>query len=343
MKRQLIFIATAIAVFLLYLFIAPHKASLFEPAAVAPVQTDLREAGIGREPLLPIVSVPALPPAKVALGDKLFHDPRLSHDNSLACAGCHDLAKGGTDQSRFSVGINGALGDINAPTVFNSSLSIAQFWDGRAKTLEEQAAGPVHNPIEMGSNWKEVIAKLGADSDYPALFEHSYPDGITSANITDAIATFERTLLTPNSRFDRFLRGEKKVLSNEELDGYRRFVNLGCASCHQGVGIGGNMFQRFGVMGDYFAKRQPNKADLGRFNFTGLEEDMHVFKVPSLRNIALTAPYFHDGSAKTLGESVRVMGKYQLGKELSKKEETSIVAFLHTLTGEWRGKGLNER
>ncbi|MDD5056887.1 MAG: cytochrome-c peroxidase [Sideroxydans sp.] len=292
---------------------------------------------------MPILSVPTFPPAKVALGDKLFHEPRLSHDNSIACASCHDLAKGGTDQSRFSTGIKGALGDVNAPTVFNSGLSIAQFWDGRAKTLEEQAAGPVHNPIEMGSNWKEVIGKLLADKDYPALFELAYHDGITPANIADAIATFERTLLTPNSRFDRYLRGEKKALNDDELEGYRRFVNLGCASCHQGVGIGGNMFQRFGVMGDYFEGRQPGKADLGRFNVTGLEEDMHVFKVPSLRNVALTSPYFHDGSAKTLSEAVRVMGKYQLGKELSKKEVNLIVAFLHTLNGEWQGKVLHER
>ena len=276
----------------------------------------------------------------MALDEKLFHDARLSRDNSLSCASCHDLGKGGTDRSRFSVGINGAVGDVNAPTVFNVGLNIAQFWDGRAKSLEEQAAGPIHNPIEMGSNWDEVMIKLRADQDYPELFRRVYTDGISAANIAEAIAVFQRSLVTPNARFDRHLRGEKNQLNRDELEGYRRFVNLGCASCHQGAAIGGNMFQRFGVMGDYFKDRAPSKADLGRFNVTGLEEDRHVFKVPSLRNIDVTAPYFHDGSAGSLSDAVRIMGKYQLGKELSGEEVRLIVAFLHSLTGEWQGQVL---
>jgi cytochrome c peroxidase len=185
-----------------------------------------------------------------------------------------------------------------------------------------------------------VIAKLKADRDYPTLFEREYPDGITPANITGAIATFERSLLTPNARFDRHLRGEQGVLGSDELEGYRRFVNHGCVSCHQGVAVGGNLFQRFGVMGDYFKGRPPNKADLGRFNVTGMEEDRHVFKVPSLRNVAVTQPYFHDGSARTLTEAVRVMGKYQLGKGLSDEDVQLIVAFLRTLSGEWQGRVL---
>lgn len=339
MKRPLLLAVPAAALLLLYVFapydpieqVAPNRlqGGSLSPAAV-----------IGREPILPLPTTVTLPPGKVALGDKLFHDPRLSHDDSIACASCHALGKGGTDQSRFSVGINGVVGDVNAPTVFNSALNIAQFWDGRAGSLEEQAAGPVHNPAEMGSSWDEVIDKLRADSEYPALFERGYPDGITPLNIADAIATFERSLLTPNARFDRHLRGEKNALSGDELEGYRRFVNHGCVSCHQGVAVGGNMFQRFGVMGDYFKNRPPTKADQGRFNVTGLEEDRHVFKVPSLRNVAVTQPYFHDGSARTLSDAVRVMGKYQLGKGLSDEDVRLIVAFLHTLTGEWQGRVL---
>jgi cytochrome c peroxidase len=338
-KRPLLFVIPFAALLLLYV-IAPFDFD--DPESPDRPQNGAfsQAVAIGREPILPLPEVVSLPPGKVALGDKLFHDPRLSRDDSISCASCHALSMGGTDQSRFSTGIGGATGDVNAPTVFNSSFNIVQFWDGRAASLEEQAAGPVHNPVEMGSNWPEVIAKLRADRDYPALFEREYPDGITPANITGAIATFERSLITPNARFDRHLRGEKNVLDSDELEGYRRFVNHGCVSCHQGVAIGGNMFQRFGVMGDYFKGRPPSKADLGRFNVTGLEEDRHVFKVPSLRNVAVTQPYFHNGSAPTLDEAVRVMGQYQLGRGLSDEDVRLIVAFLRTLSGEWQGRVL---
>lgn len=335
-KHQSFFAVPALVLLLLYFFFAPHDANIPE----ASIGAQSPEISIGREPLLPLPPAPALPPQQVALGERLFRDPRLSHDNSISCASCHDLGKGGSDRSRYSVGIHGAVGDVNAPTVFNVGLNIAQFWDGRARTLEEQAAGPVHNPVEMGSNWDEVAGKLRADHEYQAMFRSAYPDGMTPANIAGAIATYERSLVTPNSRFDRYLRGEKNMLSRDELEGYRRFVNLGCASCHQGAGIGGNMFQRFGVMGDFFKDRLPSRADQGRFNVTGLEEDRHVFKVPSLRNVDATSPYFHDGTARTLSDAVRIMGKYQLGKELSGEEVRLVVAFLHTLNGEWQGKVL---
>lgn len=289
----------------------------------------------------PLPPAPDLPAAKVALGERLFKEPRLSRDDSLACASCHDLTRGGVDRRAFSVGVGGAIGAINAPTVFNSGFSIAQFWDGRAATLEEQAAGPVHNPIEMDSNWPQVIGKLSADASYQTAFAAIYPDGITPANIVDAIATFERTLVTPNSRFDRYLRGEA-VLTPLELEGWKHFRDYGCASCHQGMLLGGNMFQKFGVLRDYFADRPTTPADLGRYNVTHREEDRHVFKVPSLRNVALTAPYFHDASAPDLATAVTVMGRYQLGRELSKRDVEAIVAFLHTLTGQWRGKSLDQ-
>lgn len=290
--------------------------------------------------LRPLAPSSVAPSEKALLGERLFFDPRLSRDNTVACVSCHDLNKGGTDRKKISQGIDGQMGPINAPSVFNASLNFVQFWDGRAGTLEEQAAGPVHNPLEMGSNWAEAIAKLNQDESYRSAFAKLYPGGISGEAITDAIAAFERTLLTPNSRFDRFLLGDSTALNALEKTGYQRFLALGCASCHQGVGIGGNMFQRFGIMADYFHGRPANTADLGRFNVTGREEDRHVFKVPGLRNVALTAPYFHDASAETLEEAVMIMGRYQLGRELSPDDLRAIVAFLRSLTGQWRGSPL---
>jgi cytochrome c peroxidase len=293
------------------------------------------------EPIRPILPESNLDARKVALGDRLFHDKRLSKDNSMACAGCHDLARGGVDGLPASVGVGGAIGPINAPTVFNSSRNIRQFWDGRAATLEEQAAGPVHNPKEMGSNWVEVLAKLSLDATLVAQFKAVYPNGLQAGNIQDAIAVFERSLTTPNARFDKFLLGDKTALSADEQRGYQLFKAYGCVACHQGMNAGGNMFQTFGVMGDYFGKRgNVNEADLGRYNVTKNEADRHVFKVPSLRNVALTAPYFHDGSAKTLSDAVDVMFKYQLGRPAAAQEKELIVKFLHTLTGEYKGKSL---
>ncbi len=277
-------------------------------------------------------------PRKVALGAELFHDPRLSHDDTLACASCHVLAMGGTDRVARSVGIGGAVSAVNAPTVFNRGFNFVQFWDGRAATLEDQIDGPIHDPGELGSNWPEILGKLRRDPDYMDAFENIYRDGLRLDNVKDAIATYERSLITPNARFDRFLRGDTDAITDQEKIGYQRFTSLGCISCHQGLNVGGNMFQKFGVMGDYFADRGGiTEADYGRYNVTGEEEDRHVFKVPSLRNVALTAPYFHDGSTGTLQEAIRVMGKYQLGRSLQADEVASLVAFLNTLTGEFDG------
>ena len=293
------------------------------------------------EPIKPISPELKLDARKVALGDRLFHDKRLSKDNSMSCASCHNLSGGGVDGLPSSIGVGGARGPINAPTVFNSSLNFRQFWDGRAASLEEQAAGPVHNPKEMGSNWAEVLGKLSQDAAMVSQFKAVYPDGLQSKNIQDAIAVFERSLTTPNARFDKYLKGDTTALSPDELRGYQLFKAYGCVACHQGVNMGGNMFQTFGVMGDYFNKRgNLTEADLGRFSVTKNESDKHVFKVPSLRNIALTAPYFHDGSAKTLNDAVDVMFKYQLGRSASLQDKELIVKFLHTLTGEYNGKPL---
>jgi cytochrome c peroxidase len=287
------------------------------------------------EPIDPLPFSVDLDERKVALGHKLFHDSQLSRDNSISCASCHSLDKGGTDHLPKSIGISGQVGDVNAPTVFNATYNFKQFWDGRADTLEDQIEGPVHNLKEMGSNWVHIIPKLKQSSDYVTMFAASYPDGIRTQNIKDAIATFERSLITPNSRFDQFLLGDEKALSTEAQNGYRLFKEYGCVSCHQGINIGGNLFEKFGVMENKNGGSK-NKADLGRYNVTGLEVDRYVFKVPSLRNVELTAPYFHDGSAKTLEEAVNKMAIVQLARTLTPNETRDVVSFLDALTGEYR-------
>jgi cytochrome c peroxidase len=285
------------------------------------------------EPIQPIRRV-RLDERKVSLGRTLFKDTRLSGDNTISCNSCHSLADGGDDGRARSVGIKGAEGDINAPTVFNSSLNFKQFWDGRANSLEDQVDGPLHNPKEMGTTWAQVIEKLSADPGYVQSFKAIYADGLVDKNVRDAIATFERSLITPDSRFDLYLRGNPKALTDGEKRGYQLFKDLGCISCHQGMNAGGNMFQPFGVMANYFADRgDTTKADLGRFNVTGLPQDRHRFRVPGLRNVELTAPYFHDASAKTLEDAVRVMAQYQLAQPIDDEQVALVVSFLKTLTG----------
>lgn len=293
------------------------------------------------EALKPLPPVPALDAAKVELGRQLFNEPRLSVNNTLSCASCHHLEAGGADNRPFSVGFDGKPVEINTPSVFNASLNFKQFWNGRVDTLEAQVEQVVISPVEMGSDWKTVVQNLAALPVYQNAFKQTYPDGVTAANVQNALATYERTLLTPNSRFDQYLLGNTEVLTIQEKYGYQRFKDYGCIACHQGVNIGGNMFQKFGVMGDYFkARGNPVESDLGRYLLTKDEEDRHVFKVPSLRNVAVTAPYFHDASAKTLAEAVDVMFKYQLGRNPSQDDKDLIIQFLKTLTGEWAGKPL---
>ncbi|MEP6848265.1 MAG: cytochrome-c peroxidase, partial [Acidobacteriota bacterium] len=287
-----------------------------------------------KEPITPIPTEISLDAAKVALGEKLFNDPQLSHDNTVSCASCHSMTLGGTDQKAHSTGINGQAGGINAPTVFNSGYNFKQFWDGRADTLEEQVNGPTHAAGEMGSTWEEIVSKLSQSPEYVSAFGQVYGAGVTDENIRKAIAEFERSLTTPDSRFDQFLKGNQDALTADEKEGYHLFKSVGCVSCHQGVNVGGNLFQEFGVMGDYFSDRgNLTKADLGRYNVTHRESDKYVFKVPSLRNVSQTHPYFHDGSAKTLEDAVAVMSKYQLGRPLSPDEIHSIVKFLKSLDG----------
>lgn len=277
-----------------------------------------------------------LPPSeyhreKAALGNLLFHDPALSRDGTVSCANCHQLESGGDDNLPVSVGIEGQTGQINAPTVFNALYNFAQFWDGRAKTLHEQAAGPIENPVEMGFTVKAAAARVRENPEYAKRFARLYPDGVTPTNLLDAIVEFEKALVTPGSPFDRFLEGEKGALDAREREGFRLFKEQGCVACHNGVNIGGNLYQKMGVVLPYHNGDEPRW--LGRYNVTGDEEDRFYLKVPSLRNVALTAPYFHDGSVATLEEAVEKMAFYQLGRKLSPDEVESLAAFLKTLTG----------
>lgn len=294
------------------------------------------------EPIKPVPVENKLNPGKVALGERLFHDKRLSRDNSVSCASFHNLARGGVDGRTKSIGIGGAVGTINAPTVFNSSLNFRQFRDSRAGSLEEQAGVLIHDPKEMGSNWVEVLTKLSKDAALSAQFKKIYPTGLQAKNVQDALVTFERSLLTSNARFDNYLRGDKKALDADELKGYQLFKSYGCVACHQGVNVGGNTFQTSGVMADYFGKRgNITAADLGRYNVTKNEADKHVFKVLGLRNVALTAPYFHDGSAKSLNEAVDAMFRYRLGRVATPLDKVLIIKFLGPLTGEYESRPLD--
>lgn len=323
---------------------------LLAPALVAVALGIWLALGESREEVaaLPIMVVPAtgqaitpipaelkLDARKVALGRRLFHDTRLSRDDTVSCASCHLLDKAGMDGLPVAVGIKGQRGPVNTPTVLNSGFNFSQFWDGRASTLEEQVPGPVHNPLEMGTDWKAVIAKLEQDPEYPGAFRGIWPGDITASHIQIAIAEFERALITPDSPFDRYLRGEANALSTEARRGWDLFRNLGCIACHQGVNMGGNMYANLGVMGDFFIDRglPETVADRGRFNVTGREEDRHVFKVPTLRNVERTAPYFHDGSIATLDQAVETMARYQLGIKLKAGERGDLVAFLGSLNG----------
>lgn len=279
---------------------------------------------------------------KVELGDLLYHDSRLSGDATVSCATCHALDKGGVDRLKVSTGIKGQAGSINAPTVFNSGQNFVQFWDGRAADLAEQAAGPVENPVEMGDAWPIVVSKISADADYVARFGDVYGGDISKGSITDAIAEFERTLATPNSPFDKYLKGDKTAISDDAKHGFLIFNEIGCTGCHVGSYFGGQSFQK--LADSYFTERggEMTDADRGRFNVTGKETDLHFFKVPMLRNVAVTPPYFHDGSVSDLKQATVLMARHQLGVELTDEEAGQVTAFLESLTGEYKGVPLDK-
>ncbi|MBC7173079.1 MAG: cytochrome-c peroxidase, partial [Polyangiaceae bacterium] len=269
------------------------------------------------------------------LGRRLFHDPKLSGDETVSCATCHSLDHGGAEARRTSTGIGSQVGPINSPTVLNAEFNFKQFWDGRAADLAEQAAGPITNPLEMGGDWPQLLERLNADPTYVNGFAALYPDGITQQSVIDAIVQYERSLVTP-SRFDAFMRGDDEALAEAELRGLQRFKEVGCTSCHTGVNLGGQSFQKMGLVRSYFEERggELTEADLGRYNVTRQEADKHFFKVPTLRNVTVTDPYFHDGSEPELASAVRTMARVQLGRNLSDEEVSDLVAFLGALTGE---------
>lgn len=283
------------------------------------------------EPIQPIKPVTNINLGKVELGKKLYFDPRLSKSGFISCNSCHNLSMGGTDNLKTSIGDHWQQGPINAPTVLNSSLNLAQFWDGRAPDLKAQAGGPIANPGEMAFSHTLAIDVLNSIPEYVMEFKQVFgTDQVNIDEVTEAIAEFEKTLVTPNARFDQWLLGDKEALTATELAGYKLFKESGCVGCHNGEAVGGNSFQKMGVMAPYKAKSPAE----GLSAVTGKDADRFKFKVPTLRNVELTYPYFHDGEAETLTEAVDVMGRLQLGKKLSEKENALIVAFLKTLTGD---------
>ena len=279
--------------------------------------------------IVPIPQNVAYNQVKAELGKKLFFDPLLSKDGTLSCSSCHTLPGNGANSSQFSFGINGSENEINTPTVLNSTFNFSHFFNGRAKNLQDQALESIESPYAMQADINEVLTKLQS-TEYKGEFARIYDDGLNKKNLLDAITVFERALTTPNSRFDQYLRGDTTALNKQEKDGYERFVKDGCISCHNGVNIGGNMYQKMGIYVPYGQEKVLN----GRYDITKRERDKYVYKVPSLRNIELTAPYFHDGSVKTLKEAIVKMYEHQLGVPNKKKGVEDVEAFLKTLTGE---------
>ncbi|MEZ4576305.1 MAG: cytochrome c peroxidase [Vampirovibrionales bacterium] len=321
------------------------KARKAETMAVWYPGVDVNHMTWRNQPVWPVPTRVPTDPKKVALGQRLYFDTRLSGDMTVSCASCHGLNKGGGDRLATSTGIGGQKGPINAPTVFNAVFNHKQFWDGRAADLVEQAGGPVTNPLEMGATWPQVLTRLKADSQMVAEFKAVYNGAIEPAHIQDAIAEFEKTLVTPDAPFDRFLKGDASAMNDKAKAGWALFKSVGCINCHGGVAMGGNTFERMGLYHDYFADRAGGKVtdvDMGRYNVTKVESDRHKFKVPTLRNVATSYPYFHDGQVTTLDEAVRKMGHYQLDRELTDKEVAELVAFLQSLTGHYMGTPVDQ-
>ena len=299
--------------------------------AISLIAVGVNAATPRNEPIKPIAPAVIIEPEKVELGKKLFFDPRLSMSGIISCNTCHNLSLGGTDNLKTSIGHKWQAGPVNSPTVFNSSLSIAQFWDGRAANLKEQAAGPIQAEVEMAMPHTLAVDVIKSIPGYVEIMQQVY--GTPEVNldrITDAIAAFEETLVTPNSRFDQWLMGDDSAITAKELAGYQLFKNSGCVACHNGEALGGTSFQKMGLVAPY----ESSSPAEGRFAVTGKDKDRFSFKVPTLRNVELTYPYFHDGEAATLEEATDIMGRLQLGRKYSAEEIEMLVAFMKTLTGE---------
>ena len=308
---------------------------------------ELAAAEFKNEPVRPIPDAVPVDANKVQLGKELYHDTRLSGDGTVSCASCHAIETAGVDNHQYSDGIGGQLGGINAPTSYNAVFNFVQFWDGRAATLADQAAGPPLNPVEMGSaSFDEIAERIAKDTEFTKRFCEVYPEGLNEQTITDAIAEYEKTLITPNSDFDRYLKGDKQAMRAEQIEGYALFKDYKCATCHAGVNMGGLSYELMGQRANYFQDRELNAksgltdSDNGRWAQTGVERDRYRFKTPTLRNVALTWPYYHDGSVATLEEAIRMMAEYQVGRTMPAGEVQKVKAFLDAQTGQYQGQTL---
>lgn len=298
-------------------------------------------AEFANEPIRPIPDSVPYDPAKAELGKVLYNDTRLSADGTISCASCHAIETYGVDNKRYSEGINGQLGGVNAPTSFNAVFNFVQFWDGRAATLAEQAGGPPLNPVEMGSkDFEEIAARIAQDKVFTKRFVAVYPEGLSQETITDAIAEYEKTLVTPNCPFDRYLKGDDQAMTAEQVEGYEIFKDYSCATCHCGVNMGGLSYELMGKRANYFEDRELTlksgltDGDNGRWAQTGVERDRYRFKTPTLRNVAMTWPYYHDGSVETLEQAISMMSTYQVGRKMSEDKVAKVKAFLEAQTAE---------
>lgn len=286
------------------------------------------------EPILPIPDPPKAKTEKVNLGKHLYEDTLFSKDQSLSCYSCHSLKKGGTDNLSKYIGMNKKEGLLNTPTVLNASLNFRQFWDGRAKTLNDVIEDHIADPTVFANQWPTIIQRIKENTYLTSLFKNIYNSPPTPENSKDALTTYLKNLVTPNSPFDRFLKGDKSAISEDAKKGYLLFKNHGCITCHQGPNVGGNLYQHFGIYKDYFTTRgNITKPDLGLYNVTGKEEDKFVFKVPSLRNIVYTGYYLHDGSIVSLTDTINLMAIYQIGEPIPNQEIALITKFLESLSG----------
>jgi len=286
------------------------------------------------QPIRPIPVTEKSDPEMVSFGRQLYMSALFSKNTSLSCNSCHSVKRSGTDNLPKHIGLSGSLGAVNTPTVFNSSLNFRQFWDGRAKTLEDVINDHLRDPQVFANNWPTVIERIKQDKALHQSYKKLYKGEVTADNLTEALVAYIKNLLTPDAPFDRYLKGDNNALSDDAKKGYQLFKSYGCITCHQGVNVGGNIFEKLGIYKDFFVEpRKIKKADLGYFNVTGKEEDKFVFKVPSLRNVALSAPYFHDGSVNTLEDAIQLMGIYQIGQPIQVYDIPLIVKFLESLTG----------
>lgn len=306
----------------------------------SPPIDELHESdSVGVQPIEPLPLTSDFDAVRAALGEELFREARMSGDSKVACTDCHHQDHGWADDRAHSRVSDRPESAVNVPTMYNVRYLYKLAWSGKYETLESHVDALMVNPKVMASSWEIACKHLGEVAHYRARFARVFRDGLIASNVREAILDYERSLVTPNAPFDQYLRGDAQAVSPEVKAGYAMFKSYGCSSCHQGVAIGGNVFERFGVLRDFFADRGHfDDADLGRFNVTQRDQDRFVFRVPSLRNVALTAPYFHDGSAATLEDAVEAMAHYQLGRDLDERDRHALVAFLRSLTGQYKGQ-----